>query len=95
MYEVEGKFRIGYEAYYTGRKYLSSGETTRPYWLMGLMAEKKWQHFSLFINFENLLDIRQNRYEEVVQGSISNPTFREVWAPLEGFITNGGVKLTF
>ncbi|GAB3557653.1 TonB-dependent receptor [Spirosoma fluminis] len=93
VYELEGKFRVGLEAYYIGRKPLTDGNVSRSYWLMGVMAERRWKAFSIFINFENILNIRQTRYESVVLPPYSNPTFRDVWAPLEGFVGNGGIKL--
>jgi len=93
VYEQEGKFRVGVEAYYIGRKPLSTGEQSRSYWLMGLMGERRWQHFSLFVNFENLLNIRQDRYQAVVLPPVERPSFREVWAPLDGTVVNGGLKL--
>ena len=93
VYELEGKFRLGLEAYYIGPKPLSTGETSRSYWLMGVMGERRWKHFSVFINFENMLDVRQDRYQTVILPPVDRPSFREVWAPLEGFVANGGLKL--
>ncbi|MBC8152172.1 MAG: TonB-dependent receptor [Bacteroidetes bacterium] len=93
VYELEGKFRLGLEAYYIGRKPLSTGEASRSYWLMGVMGERRWKHLSVFINFENILNIRQDRYQPVILPPVSQPSFREVWAPLDGFVANGGLKL--
>lgn len=93
VYEREGKVRVGLEAYYIGRKPLSTGEVSRSYWLMGLMGERRWKHFSLFVNLENLLNIRQDRYQSVILPPVERPSFREVWAPLEGTVANGGLKL--
>ncbi|MBC3789255.1 TonB-dependent receptor [Spirosoma utsteinense] len=93
VYELEGKFRLGLEAYYIGPKPLSTGETSRSYWLMGVMGERRWKRFSVFANFENILNVRQDRYQAVILPPIDRPSFREVWAPLEGFVGNGGLKL--
>jgi len=60
---------------------------------MGVMGERRWKHFSVFINFENMLDVRQDRYQTVILPPVDRPSFREVWAPLEGFVANGGLKL--
>jgi iron complex outermembrane receptor protein len=57
------------------------------------MAEKLWEKFSLYINFENFTDTRQTRFDTIYQGSISNPVFRDIYAPLDGFVINGGLKL--
>lgn len=93
VYELEGKFRLGLEAYYNSRKPLSTGDYSQPYWLMGIMGERRWKHVSLFANFENILNIRQDRYQAWVLPLLTRPSFREVWAPLEGFVANGGLKL--
>ncbi|GAB3493813.1 hypothetical protein GCM10027341_09550 [Spirosoma knui] len=94
MYEIEGKLRVGYEAYFTGRQELEAGTLTRSYWTMGFMAERRWERFSLFINFENFMDVRLSRFQPLVTGPRNEPQFvREIWAPTEGRIINGGLKL--
>lgn len=93
MYEVEDKLRVGLEAYYYSPQQLTDGAVGKNYWLMGLMAEKMWDKFSLFINFENLLDTRQTRFDTIYTGTITNPVFRDIYAPVDGFVVNGGIKL--
>ncbi len=92
VYEVEGKFKIGAEAYYFSSQQLNDGTTGRGYWLAGLMAEKIWERFSLFINFENLTDTRQTKFGPIYSGSITDPDFKDIYAPLDGFVVNGGIK---
>ena len=60
---------------------------------MGISAEKKFKHFSLFVNLEDFTDTRQTRYEDVYTGSLQNPQFKELWAPTDGFIFNGGFRV--
>jgi iron complex outermembrane receptor protein len=93
MYEIEDKLKIGLEAYYYSPQKLNDGATGREYWLSGLMAEKLWKHFSIFINFENLFDTRQTKFGTIYTGTITNPTFRDIYAPVDGFVINGGLKL--
>lgn len=93
VYEREGKFKIGAEAYYFSPQNLNDGTTARGYWTAGLMAEKIWPRFSLFINFENLTDTRQTRFGAIYTGSITNPDFKDIYAPLDGFVVNGGIKM--
>lgn len=93
MYELEGKLRIAYEAFYVGRQYLSDGELTSDYWVMGLSLERKFEHFSLFVNGENFLDSRQTRFDPIYTGTIQNPQFKEIYSPIDGFIFNGGFKI--
>ncbi len=93
MYEVEDKWKLGAEAYYYSKQKLNDGTSGKPYWIFGFMAEKLWENFSLYINFENFTDTRQTRFENIYTGSISNPVFRDIYAPLDGFVINGGLKL--
>jgi iron complex outermembrane receptor protein len=92
VYEVEDKFKIGAEAYYFSPQLLNDGTTGRGYWTGGLMAEKIWERFSLFVNFENLTDTRQTKFGAIYTGSITNPDFKDIYAPLDGFVVNGGIK---
>jgi outer membrane receptor for ferrienterochelin and colicins len=93
MYEIEDKLKIGLEAYHFSKQRLSDGTFGRPYWITGLMAEKLWKAFSLFVNFENFTNTRQSKFDTIFTGTINNPTFRDIYAPVEGFVVNGGVKI--
>ena len=93
VYEVEDKWKLGLEGYYFSKQKLSDGYTGRSYWITGFMAEKLWEKFSLYINFENFLDTRQTRYGSIYTGTITDPVFKDIYAPLDGFVINGGIKL--
>ncbi|WP_114936726.1 TonB-dependent receptor [Mucilaginibacter endophyticus] len=93
VYEIEDQLKLGAEAYYFSPQHLSDGSVGRGYWTAGFMAEKMWKRFSLFINFENLTDTRQTKFGSIYTGSITNPTFKDIYAPLDGFVVNGGIKL--
>lgn len=96
MYEKHENFWIGLEAYYFSPQVLNDGQEGQSYWILGLMSEKVLsEHFSLFVNFENFLDTRQTRFDTIYTGDISNPEFRDIYAPVDGFVINGGVKLRF
>jgi len=96
VYEREDDIRIGLEAYYYGKQTLESGASSPDYWIFGLMSEKVFSdEFSLFLNFENFGDTRQTRDGPIYTGLISNPQFADIYAPLDGFVINGGMKLSF
>ena len=95
VYEREDDVRIGLEAYYFGQQVLNNGKKSRDYWIFGLMMEKIFKDYSLFLNFENFSDTRQTRYETIYSGSPANPSFNDIYAPLDGFVINGGIKLSF
>jgi iron complex outermembrane receptor protein len=93
MYEKDEKLKIGLEAYYFSPQKLSDGAIGKSYWTFGLMGEKVWEHFSIFVNFENFTDTRQTKFDTIYTGSINNPIFRDIYAPVDGFVVNGGIKI--
>ena len=93
VYEIENKWKFGSELYYFSKQKLTDNTFGRGYWLSGLVAEKLWENFSLYINFENFGDVRQTKFENIYSGTITNPVFKDIYAPLEGFVVNGGIKL--
>lgn len=74
---------------------LGDGQKGKQYVVCGFMIEKIWEMFSLYANFENFTDRRQTRFDTIYTGSISNPVFRDIYAPLDGFVMNAGVKFRF
>jgi outer membrane receptor for ferrienterochelin and colicins len=95
VFERHEEGRLGIEAYYTGPQHLSDGSDSPGYWVTGIMGERWFGNLSIFLNLENFLDTQQSRYEPIVLGPRSNPTFTEVWGPTDGFIANGGIKYSF
>ena len=95
MYEKEDKWRAGLEAYYNSRQRLNDGAYGRNYWVFGAMIEKIWERLSVFVNFENFTDTRQTRFGSIYTGTVTSPMFKDIYAPLDGFVANAGVKLKF
>ncbi len=93
MYEIEDKLKIGLEAYYYSPQQLNDGSMGEAYWLCALMVEKIWKRLSVFINFENILDTRQTKFGSIYTGTITSPVFKDIYAPLDGFVANGGIKI--
>jgi iron complex outermembrane receptor protein len=93
MYELEDSWKIGLEAYYYSSQRLVDGTRGRSYWICGAMVEKIWERFSIYANFENFTDTRQTRFGQIYTGAITNPVFRDIYAPLDGFVVNGGIKI--
>jgi iron complex outermembrane receptor protein len=100
MWEKEDVGRIGLEIYYTGRQSLEENPyatTSEPYVILGILGEKTFGRFRLFINGENLTGVRQTKWDPLVRPSRA-PDGRwtvDAWAPLEGRNINGGVRLRF
>jgi iron complex outermembrane receptor protein len=100
MAESEERGRIGLEVYFTGRQRLDANPyrtSSEPYVIVGLLAERRWGRLSIFINGENLTDVRQSRWDPLllpVRGVDGRWTV-DAWAPLEGAVVNGGVRWRF
>jgi iron complex outermembrane receptor protein/outer membrane receptor for ferrienterochelin and colicins len=66
---------------------------TPAYLFIAAMVEKRFgKKWSVVLNGENLLDYRQSRVEPLYTGSITNPTFVPLWAPIDGRVINLSVK---
>lgn len=70
MWEAHGRGRIGIEAYYTGRQELEDNPYRtrgRPYVELGMLGELILGNVSLFVNAENILNVRQTRYDPILR----------------------------
>jgi iron complex outermembrane receptor protein len=100
MWEREDVGRVGVEFYYTGEQRLEENpfrETSRPYVVVGLLAERQFGWIRLFVNGENLSGVRQTRWDPLIRPTRA-PDGRwtvDAWAPLEGRNINGGLRVRF
>ncbi len=94
VYEMEEKWSAGYELYYTGNQFDNTYDQKPDYWVMGFMLMRMFEHFSVFINFENFTNTLQTDFEPLVLPPVNNPTFQDIWAPADGFVFNGGIKIS-
>lgn len=92
-YEIEGSYRFGIESFYTGAQLLNDGTTGKDYITFGLLIQKMWKHLDIFVNAENLTDQRQTRWGSIYTGSLINPNFRDIYAPLDGIVINAGIRI--
>jgi iron complex outermembrane receptor protein len=95
VYEIEEKLRVAFESYYTGTQQLNDGNTGRSFWIFGALVERSWKNFSVFINSEDVNDVRQTKWGSIYTGTFDNPIFKDIYAPLEGITINGGIKVKF
>ncbi|QND79207.1 TonB-dependent receptor [Pseudoxanthomonas mexicana] len=100
MWEQHGRGRVGIEAYYTGTQPLDENpyrRTGRPYVELGALGEITLGKVSLFLNLENLLNIRQTDYHPMTlpQRGAEGQWTVDAWAPTDGFVVNGGVRIKF
>lgn len=100
MWESEDTGRIGLECYYTGTQRLEGNpyrDTSRPYVIIGLLAERRIGKVRLFINAENLTGVRQTRWDALLRPdrAVDGRWTVDAWAPLDGRVFNGGLRVAF
>ena len=101
MYEDHyAGFKAGFETYFTGTQRLDRNpyrDVSPSYFISGIVAEKAFGIVRLFVNFENFYDTRQTRWDPIWAGGLDEENYRPVpvYAPLEGRVVNGGVRLVF
>jgi iron complex outermembrane receptor protein len=93
---------VAFEAFYTGPQALEMDpyrERSPAYVVFGIMARQRITRGWVFLNLENLGDTRQTRWSPLLPpgGGLAFGGRRTVsaWAPLEGRVINGGVRITF
>ncbi len=100
MWEREDVGRIGIEWYYTGVQRLEHNPyrgVSKPYVIVGLLAEKQFGRLRLFVNGENLTGVRQTTWDPLLRPDRARDGRWTVdaWAPLDGRTVNGGMRLMF
>lgn len=100
MWEKQDVGRIGLETYFTGRQRLEQNpyrSESKPYFIFGFLVERKVRGVRLFLNAENLTDVRQTRWNSMLRPNrgVDGRWTVDAWAPLDGRAFNGGVRLAF
>ena len=70
---------------------------TAPYSVFGLLGSRRLGRVLAFINGENLTGVRQTNWDPLLRPSraVDGRWAVDAWAPLDGRVINGGVRLTF
>jgi outer membrane receptor for ferrienterochelin and colicins len=100
MWEEHDVGRIGFEAYYSGKQDLDDNPfrtESKPYVEIGILGEIVLGNARLFVNLENILDVRQTEYDPLVRPARApdGSWTLDAWAPLDGFTVNAGVRFKF
>jgi iron complex outermembrane receptor protein len=100
VWEKEDRGRVALEWFYTGRQRLEDNPyrtRSAPYAVFGGLFEWRLQRMRLFINAENLGNVRQTRWDPLLRPTrdVDGRWTVDAWAPLDGRVINGGIKLGF
>lgn len=93
LFVEDNKWRIGWDYEYKSSQLLSTGLRSPELITTGVIVERTLNNFVIFLNAENFTDVRQTRYGSILSGPNSTPQFTEMWAPVDGFFFNLGLKI--
>ncbi len=96
-WESEEVGRVGVEVYYTGAQSTPDIPLQRrspAFTHLGVLAERRIRAARIFINGENLLDVRQTKHAPILRASpgLGGRRTTDIWGPLEGRVVNVGVR---
>jgi iron complex outermembrane receptor protein len=95
-----GPARVGFEVFYTGRQSLEDNPYRSrgfPHVLFGGLIDLAVGRSRIFVNVENLGNVRQTREDPLVRPTraVDGRWTVDAWAPLDGRTVNAGVRLRF
>jgi outer membrane receptor for ferrienterochelin and colicins len=91
LFVVDNKWRIGWDYDYKSGQFLNNGHITESLFTTGVIVERTIDNFVIFLNAENFTDVRLSNVGDVLTDG--SPQFTEVWAPLDGYFFNMGLKI--
>lgn len=100
VWEDHDRGLLGLELYHTGRQPLDDNpwrDEGRAWLHAGILGEMRMERWSVFLNLENLLGVRQTRWDPLLRPGPegSGLPIVDPWTPLDGFTLNAGVRLRF
>ena len=100
MWERETWGRVGVECYLTGRQRLEDNpyrNESAAYALIGGLVERRIGRVRVFVNAENLANVRQTDWSPLLRNAraVDGRWTVDAWAPLDGRVINGGVRVSF
>jgi len=100
MWEKQGYGRLGLEYYFTGEQRLEDNpyrDRAAAYSIVGALAERVFGRYRVFVNAENLTNVRQSSYDPIVRPAqaIDGRWSVDAWSPLDGRTLNAGIRVSF
>ena len=99
-WERPASWRMGLEWYYTGEQRLEANPyrgASPGYMLVGALLARRIGRYRLFVNAENLGDVRQTGFDPLLRPArgVDGRWTVDAWAPLDGRNINAGVRIAF
>ncbi len=92
--------RVGLQVLFTGAQRLDANpfrSRSEPYVLAGLLGEYRFGRWRLFVNADNLTDVRQTDWDPIARPArdVDGRWTVDAWAPLAGRLINAGLRVAF
>ena len=92
--------RIAVDVLFTGEQRLERNpfrSTSEPYVITGLLGEYRLGRLRVFVNADNMSDVRQTDWDPIAQPlrDLDGRWTVDAWAPLRGRVVNGGIRVLF
>ncbi len=92
MREINGNLHAGIESSYIAGQVDQYYKPVKNYLLFAAMVMYNYKKVAFVLNGENLLDFRQNKSAKIYDGTLANPAFHQLWAPIDGRVINFSIK---
>jgi len=86
--ELSEHWKIGLEGSFIAGQLQQNYAPARNYSLFAMMVRYQVGKFIFVANVENLLDVRQSKFETIYDGTLNHPVYRTLYAPIEGRVFN-------
>ena len=98
--EGEGRGRVSAQVYFTGEQRLDANpyrSTSESYVVLNLLGELPLGRWRVFVTAQNLTDVRQTHWDPIARPArdVDGRWTVDAWAPLEGRVINGGIRVAF
>ena len=95
-----GRTRAGLDVSFTGEQRLDANPyrtTSEAFTVVNLFGEQRFGRFRLFINLDNVTDVRQTDWDPMARPArdIDGRWTVDAWAPVKGRVINGGLRIVF
>ena len=101
MMDDEHRGRVGVQISYTGVQRLDGNPyrtASEPYTIVTLFGERWIGRWALFVNADNLSNVRQTHWDPIAlpaRNEIDGRWTVDQWAPVAGRVINGGIRARF
>ncbi len=100
MVTAKDRYQAGVEISFTSKQQLEANpyrSASEPFTTVGLFAEHRVGRFRIFVNADNLTNVRQTDWDPILRQAqhVDGRWTVDAWAPLVGRLINGGIKVLF